>query len=246
MTREEALLKVRGYLIDALPADDFNEIEDIMEVLENDDVWTPTSEDSPDTTGWYIVTIRTCDGVATTELCYRKPENYWTGHDISKPAVDNDDVIAWMPKPKPYTVEATMRDFVPSCGVDNERSKMTREQIERIAANCDVEVSYTEPGKGGFIVGSDMLRTEEELNNPNPYVRTKINVPLTARDIKLISEFIHLAGAAIELDEEETTALYNIADKFNEIYRHSQYAEERRIRLESRKALRKQREGDQR
>lgn len=31
---------------------------------------------------------------------------------------------------------------------------MTREQIERIAANCGVEVSYTEPGKGGFIIDS--------------------------------------------------------------------------------------------
>ncbi len=31
---------------------------------------------------------------------------------------------------------------------------ITKEQIERIASNCDVEVSYTEPGKGGFIVDS--------------------------------------------------------------------------------------------
>lgn len=28
---------------------------------------------------------------------------------------------------------------------------MAREQIERIAANCGVEVSYTKHGKGGFI-----------------------------------------------------------------------------------------------
>lgn len=31
---------------------------------------------------------------------------------------------------------------------------MTREQIERIAGKCGVEVSYTEPGKGGFIIDS--------------------------------------------------------------------------------------------
>lgn len=31
---------------------------------------------------------------------------------------------------------------------------MTREQIERIAEECGVEVSYTEPGKGGFIIDS--------------------------------------------------------------------------------------------
>lgn len=31
---------------------------------------------------------------------------------------------------------------------------MTREQIERIAANCGVEVSYAEAGKGGFMSGN--------------------------------------------------------------------------------------------
>lgn len=31
---------------------------------------------------------------------------------------------------------------------------MTREQLERIAENCGVGVSYTEPGKGGFIIDS--------------------------------------------------------------------------------------------
>lgn len=31
---------------------------------------------------------------------------------------------------------------------------MTREQIERIAAGCGVEVSFAEVGKGGFIVDS--------------------------------------------------------------------------------------------
>lgn len=29
---------------------------------------------------------------------------------------------------------------------------MTREQIERIAEKCGIEVSYTELGKGGFII----------------------------------------------------------------------------------------------
>lgn len=29
---------------------------------------------------------------------------------------------------------------------------MTREQIERIALSCGVKVSYTEAGKGGFII----------------------------------------------------------------------------------------------
>lgn len=29
---------------------------------------------------------------------------------------------------------------------------MTKEEIERIAENCGVKVSYTDPGKGGFII----------------------------------------------------------------------------------------------
>ena len=35
---------------------------------------------------------------------------------------------------------------------------MTREQIERIAANCGVVVSYVETGKGGFIVDSTNIK----------------------------------------------------------------------------------------
>lgn len=34
---------------------------------------------------------------------------------------------------------------------------LTREQIEKIAKNCGVEVSYTEPGKGGFILDSSKI-----------------------------------------------------------------------------------------
>ena len=37
---------------------------------------------------------------------------------------------------------------------------MTRVQVERIAASCGVEVSYTEPGKGGFIVDSSKVAYE--------------------------------------------------------------------------------------
>lgn len=41
---------------------------------------------------------------------------------------------------------------------------MTREQIERIAESCGVEVSYTEVGKGGFIVDSSDV-VYESLND---------------------------------------------------------------------------------
>lgn len=53
---------------------------------------------------------------------------------------------------------------------------MTREQIERIAADCGVEVSYTEAGKGGFIIDSsnkiheslkDLFAGVFEISNDN-------------------------------------------------------------------------------
>ena len=34
---------------------------------------------------------------------------------------------------------------------------MTREQIERIAEKCGVQVSYTELGRGGFIIDSSEI-----------------------------------------------------------------------------------------
>lgn len=37
---------------------------------------------------------------------------------------------------------------------------MTREQIERIAENCGVGVSYTDPGKGGFVINSSKIAYE--------------------------------------------------------------------------------------
>lgn len=37
---------------------------------------------------------------------------------------------------------------------------MTREQIEKIATDCGVEVSYTEQGKGGFIIDSSKEKHE--------------------------------------------------------------------------------------
>lgn len=37
---------------------------------------------------------------------------------------------------------------------------MTREQIEKIATDCGVEVSYNEQGKGGFIIDSSKEKCE--------------------------------------------------------------------------------------
>ena len=37
---------------------------------------------------------------------------------------------------------------------------MTKEQIEKIATDCGVEVSYNEQGKGGFIIDSSKEKHE--------------------------------------------------------------------------------------
>lgn len=65
--------------------------------------WNPISEGLPKETGWYYVSFKTYHGeIEACELCYRKPENYWTGHDIRIKALDNKDIVAWMPLPEPY------------------------------------------------------------------------------------------------------------------------------------------------
>lgn len=68
--------------------------------------WIPVSERLPEKTGWYITTFKGAKNTyGVSELSYRKPENYWTGVDISKKFLDNDDIIAWMPMPEPYKEE---------------------------------------------------------------------------------------------------------------------------------------------
>lgn len=105
MTRDEALRRVRGYLTDLIPIENYDEVEEIMLALEQTR-WIPVSERLPKKTGWYLITFKTANGVAVCELSYRKPENYWTDKDISKKVLDNSEVIAWMALPEPYKAES--------------------------------------------------------------------------------------------------------------------------------------------
>ncbi|MCR5144799.1 MAG: hypothetical protein K6B67_05765 [Lachnospiraceae bacterium] len=73
--------------------------------------WTPVSEGLPKKTGWYLITFKVYGGgYAVCEMSYRKPENYWTDKNISKKVLDNDEVVAWMPKPKPYKADKESDD----------------------------------------------------------------------------------------------------------------------------------------
>ena len=67
---------------------------------------------------------------------------------------------------------------------------MTKEQIERIAANCGVEVSYTEPGKGGFIVDSSKVVYE----SVNDIFMEFFGIPESSRRIYSIDESALLAA----------------------------------------------------
>ena len=42
---------------------------------------------------------------------------------------------------------------------------ITREQIEKIAAQCGVKVSYVEKGKGGFIIDSTNVKYNSVTEN---------------------------------------------------------------------------------
>jgi len=68
--------------------------------------WIPVSERLPEDTGWYLITFKAYGGGdVVSELSYRKPENYWTDADISRKLLDNNEIVAWMPIPKPDEVK---------------------------------------------------------------------------------------------------------------------------------------------
>lgn len=67
---------------------------------------------------------------------------------------------------------------------------MTREQIERIAAKCGVGVSYTEPGKGGFIIDSSKTIYE----SVNDIFMGFFGIPETNRKTYSIDEAVLFAA----------------------------------------------------
>lgn len=82
-------------------------LDEAIERLEQT-MWIPVSERLPEKTGWYLITVKGYKGDdRVCELCYRKLENYWTGSDITRKLLDNNEVTAWMPKPEPYKASPT-------------------------------------------------------------------------------------------------------------------------------------------
>ena len=90
MTREEALHRVKGYLTDIIPVEDYSEVEEIIKALEQR--WIPVSERLPeDENKDYLVCLD--DGYIATIM--------YDG--FGKWLIDDAEIIAWIPLPEPYT-----------------------------------------------------------------------------------------------------------------------------------------------
>ena len=107
MTREEAIKRVKGYLTDCLPADCYGEVEEIIKALEKEPRWIPVSEKLPEDEyvliskkptkisgdKWSVaIAIRTADP--------RSGKIQW--RDSGFGVIQDNEVLAWMPRPKPY------------------------------------------------------------------------------------------------------------------------------------------------
>lgn len=97
MTREEAIKRVKGYLTDCLPADCYEEVEEIIKALEQEPRWIPCSEWLPEVEELVLVTDDS-GGTKTVDVdrCGQyenSNERFW---------YYTQNAVAWMPRPKPY------------------------------------------------------------------------------------------------------------------------------------------------
>ena len=87
MTKEEAISKVKGYLTDYLPSDNYEEVEEIVKTLEQDPRWIPVSERLPEDSELVLFSTKTDIVFAGKYFEEFASYNVFT---------------AWMPLPKPY------------------------------------------------------------------------------------------------------------------------------------------------
>lgn len=99
MTREEALHRVKGYLTNMIPAEDYLEVEEIIKALKQT-TWIPVSEGLPEEFESVLVCYESQGGMAQAVS-----ERFGTHTGYRWSALGGIEPIAWMPLPEPYKAD---------------------------------------------------------------------------------------------------------------------------------------------
>ena len=68
--------------------------------------WIPIEERLPESAGFYLITFKSSMGnYIVCEMCYRKNEDNWAENGVKPVCLRNEEILAWMPLPKPYKKE---------------------------------------------------------------------------------------------------------------------------------------------
>ena len=80
---------------DGFVCDGCDDVKVLSALPSADAEWIPCSERLPSESGWYLITVQGCEKVADMEWYYSEWDA-WNG------VSSEQQVIAWMPLPKPY------------------------------------------------------------------------------------------------------------------------------------------------
>lgn len=115
MTREEAIAHGKEQL-DVFGGEHAEFIKLALKALKQESRWIPCSERLPEENGRYLVTrgLNACVSlwnrvyiVNYSDLMGLKKEKIWWSGNVGKSDFEkHDDVLAWMPLPKPYKAES--------------------------------------------------------------------------------------------------------------------------------------------
>ena len=104
MTKKEAIKKVKAYLTDYLPQEEYDEVEEIVETLQPPK-WIPVSERMPEVSDHYLIQYSRHICPDEMAVAYYSVEEAELDENYTwefKPFADCKEVIAWMPLPEPY------------------------------------------------------------------------------------------------------------------------------------------------
>lgn len=119
MTREEIIYEIRCLLFELdngedavsyLTQNDVKWLKENIKALEQEPKWIPVTERLPDEGGDYLVTS-VFEAVKGKAPVKEVRKNYFCGLS-QKWLYKNNEVIAWMPLPKPYEAESEGQDAI--------------------------------------------------------------------------------------------------------------------------------------